>query len=117
MSLPTGFKAAGLLSPGEAAAKLRVHRSTVWAYMDRGMLPFVLFDVATSSVVALKNGEKQPKEGVFRGITRDALAEFRKSYVQLPAVEKKPKERQKRRSKSVSTRQPASGRRSKKKAS
>lgn len=67
----------GLLSTAEVAKRLKMHRSTIWLYIKRGML-------------------KSTRRGVFHGVTETDLRAFLGSYpvdqIQSPKRKKrKPK--------------------------
>lgn len=61
MSVPKAFAERGLLSTADVAERLGVHRSTVWWWIDTGVL--------TSERV-----------GVFHGVSPDVLQAFIKAW-------------------------------------
>lgn len=64
VTAPGAIKSRGLLSTGEVAEKMSVHRSTVWQWISSG---------------ALKAQKIGPK---YMGIKPSDLAEFERRYVQ-----------------------------------
>lgn len=61
MTLSKKFKASGLLSTGDVARELDVHRSTVWLWIKSGLL-------------------KSKKDGAFIGVKPAELAKFKAIY-------------------------------------
>lgn len=61
MTLSKKFQASGLLSTGDVARELHVHRSTVWLWMKSGLL-------------------KSSKVGDFVGVRRSDLTRFQAMY-------------------------------------
>ena len=61
MTLSRDFKGTGLLSTGQVAEEMGVHRSTVWLWIRAGTLP-------------------SKKVGSFIGVTRRDLAKFMTIY-------------------------------------
>lgn len=64
MTAPGAIKERGLLSTGQVAEKLNVHRSTVWQWISTGALP------------AKRVGVR------YMGVDPEDLAAFEKKYVQ-----------------------------------
>lgn len=64
MTAPGAIKERGLLSTGQVAEKLNVHRSTVWQWISTGALP------------AKRVGIR------YMGVDPEDLAAFEKKYVQ-----------------------------------
>lgn len=73
MTTPTTFKKLGLLSTGDIAARLKVHRTTVWHWLKNGML---------------KSVRVTPR---FRGVTEKDLAAFQANFIADPAPTPKKK--------------------------
>ena len=61
MTLSKKFQASGLLSTGDVARELSVHRSTVWLWIKSGLL-------------------KSSKVGEFIGVKRHDLVKFQSVY-------------------------------------
>jgi excisionase family DNA binding protein len=61
MTLSNKFRASGLLSTGDVARELRVHRSTVWLWIKSKLL-------------------KSTRVGEFIGVKRSDLDKFRSVY-------------------------------------
>lgn len=61
MTLSKKFRASGLLSTGDVARELSVHRSTVWLWIKSGLL-------------------KSSKVGEFIGVKRTDLTKFQSMY-------------------------------------
>jgi excisionase family DNA binding protein len=68
MTAPGAIKERGLLSTGQVAEKLNVHRSTVWQWINTGALP------------AKRVGQR------YMGVDPDDLERFEKIYVQDVSV-------------------------------
>lgn len=63
MTTPTMFKKEGLLSTGDVARRLKVHRTTVWHWIKNGLL---------------KSRQVTPR---FRGVTEADLKAFQANFV------------------------------------
>jgi len=61
MTLSNKFRASGLLSAGDVARELRVHRSTVWLWIKNGLM-------------------KSTRVGEFIGVKRSDLKKFQSVY-------------------------------------
>lgn len=72
MTTPSSFKKRGLLSTGDVAERLNVHRTTVWHWIQNGLL---------------KSVQVTPR---FRGVTEEALKEFQSNFVPDVSPSKKP---------------------------
>jgi predicted site-specific integrase-resolvase len=63
VTTPTAFRAQGLLSTGDIAKMFGVHRTTVWHWMNEGMLKFV---------------QVTPR---FRGVKQEDLKRFKSNWI------------------------------------
>lgn len=73
MTTPSTFKRLGLLSTGDIARKLKVHRTTVWHWIKSGML---------------KSTRVTPR---FRGVSEKDLAQFQSNFIADAPVSPKKK--------------------------
>lgn len=84
MSAPTAFTQYNLLSPGQVAEKLGVHRSTVWQYIETGQLASYFVATDGSLKPTFLNGQRTSEPAHYRGVRPRDLETFRRNYLQMP---------------------------------
>lgn len=77
MTVPKSISDGPLMSTSDVAKRLKVHRSTVWLWIRRGML-------------------KSEQHGAFHGVRRSALDRFLSFYELEPKKKKRRKAKKKR---------------------